>query len=447
MNELEAIAGCSGRAARSSAAIAHRVLRRPDRVVVINDISAMLGGATGVALTSLRQLRSSGVPVHFITGDDASTADRQDLEGGYEAIGGRHIMSGSRAAAAVRGIYNRRAAQVLTDWIARHDTPGTIYHLHGWSKILSPSIFGVLRPVSSRLVVHAHDFFLTCPNGGYFNFRSGEACGLRALSPQCLVRNCDRRNYAHKVWRAGRLALRRGLLDLCSVGQVLVVHEGMVPLLRQSGLSDVPIEVLRNPVVPWREKRIAAERNSKFLYVGRLDVDKGADLLAAAARRAGVGLRMIGAGPLADRLARAYPEIEFTGWKRREDIAELCGEARAIVLPTRSRETFGLAALEAMMSGLPAIISHHALLAPDVVRAKCGFACDPQDEDGLAHLLARLASDDSTIAQMSKSAHVRARDLAPTPEEWCERLLAFYSATLERAAQKLNSRRGDRNCQ
>lgn len=99
------------------------------------------------------------------------------------------------------------------------------------------------------------------------------------------------------------------------------------------------------------------------------------------------------------------------------------------------------------MSGLPAIISHHALLAPDVVRAKCGFACDPQDEDGLAHLLARLASDDSTIAQMSKSAHVRARDLAPTPEEWCERLLAFYSATLERAAQKLNSRRGDRNCQ
>lgn len=448
MNELSAIISSTRSTAESLATASDRRLSRPDRVVVINDISAMHGGATGVTLMSLRQLRACGVRVTFITGDDASQADRQDLAGDYEAIGGRHILTGPRTAAAMRGLYNQAAARHLTEWIARNDTPGTIYHLHGWSKILSPSVFGALKTVAPRVVLHAHDFFLACPNGGYFDFRRGRGCVLRALSPQCLACNCDRRSYAHKLWRAGRLALRRALLDLNSVGRVLAVHEAMVPLLHRSGLSGAPIDVLRNPVVAWRADRIAAERNATFLFVGRLDVDKGVDLLAAAARRAGVRLRMIGAGPLADMLASEYPEIELTGWKSRDDIAELCREARAIVLPTRSRETFGLAALEAMMSGLPAVISHQALISPEIVGSGCGLACDPHDEASLARLLARLASDDTSVARMSKTAHLHARELAPTPAEWCARLLTFYSATLSAAAApKLKNRgRGLCNC-
>jgi len=41
----------------------------PDRVVIINDVSQVRGGATNVALHSAALLGDSGIPVTYFTGD------------------------------------------------------------------------------------------------------------------------------------------------------------------------------------------------------------------------------------------------------------------------------------------------------------------------------------------------------------------------------------------
>lgn len=408
---------------------------RPDRVVVINDLSEARGGATGIALASMRALRAQGIPVTFIAGDDASHIAPQDQAEDIQAVGSQHVLEGGRLGAMARGLYNAKAARALSAWISRNDTPSTIYHLHGWSKILSPSIFRALRSVSARLVVHAHDYFLVCPNGGYFNFRRGEACTLRPLGTACLSCNCDRRSYSQKLWRSARLGLRHGLLSQRRFGRILAVHDGMAPIMQRGGISATAIRVLRNPVVPWCSERVTAERNRVLLYVGRLDEDKGVDLLAAAARRARVRLRIIGAGPLGENLAQDYPEIEFTGWRSREEIARLCRDARALIMPSRWRETFGIAPLEGLLSGLPLLVSRNALIAPEIAEGGYGLLCDPHDRDGFAALLADTAKDDAMAARMSIAAYTRARELAPTPEQWIEQLLAHYAAVLKAAAE------------
>ena len=410
----------------------------PDRVVVINDVSLVRGGATSVALLSAQLLSARGIPVTLITGEDAPTSfSTGEATFDVAAIGSAHILKGGRLAASLRGIYNRRTERFLSRWIAVNDSPRTVYHLHGWSKVLSPSVFRALQPVKSRLVVHAHDFFLTCPNGGYFDFRRGCACELRPLSMACIKSSCDRRHYAHKLWRAVRLAVRRAFYDPePGPNRILAVHEGMHGLLEYGGLKRCSLGVLRNPVVPWRTDRIPAERNRTFLFVGRLDEDKGADIVARAARLAGVPLRMIGTGPLADILKRDFAEIEIVGWKTREEIAKLCLDARAVVMPTRSRETFGLVALEAMISGLPVILSATAMLAPELVANNFGLTCDPQNATALADIMGRMAEDDVLVAAMSRNAHANARRLAPTPAEWTNKLLAMYQALLERPSNE-----------
>jgi glycosyltransferase involved in cell wall biosynthesis len=349
---------------------------------------------------------------------------------GATGVGSAHILEGVRVTAALRGLYNIKARRVLSDWIAANDTPGTIYHLHGWSKVLSPSIFRALQQVLCRLVVHAHDFFIVCPNGGYFDFRRERICELTPLSASCLACNCDRRRYSHKLWRSARQGLRRTLFDAGKVGLVLAVHDGMLPLLTRGGLPEDRLRVLRNPVTPWRNERVPAERNRVFLFVGRLDEDKGPYLLGQAARQARVPLRMIGAGPLAGALARDFPEVEFVGWKSREEIAQLCLDTRALIMPTRSRETFGLAAMEAVTSGLPVVLSDHAMMADEIAVNGYGFSCTPQDVDGLAVLLRRLADDSPLVAAMSRKAFDEARRLAPTPQQWADQLLTSYAPLL-----------------
>ncbi|XSC45570.1 hypothetical protein ACF1BQ_005635 [Bradyrhizobium sp. RDT10] len=206
----------------------------PERVVIINDLSEQRGGATNVALQSAALLDGAGIPVTYFTGDRGAHSDLRLRKADVVAVGGEHILRMPRPRAMLHGLYNASAGQRLADWIAANDTPGTVYHLHGWSKILSPSVFYALRPVARRLFVSAHDFFLVCPNGGYFDFRKESPCDLRPMSTSCVLRSCDRRNYAHKLWRSARQEVRRAAFDFVSTGaKVLAVHEGMLPHLER----------------------------------------------------------------------------------------------------------------------------------------------------------------------------------------------------------------------
>lgn len=404
-----------------------------DRVAVISDDLEGGGGASAIALASIRQLQRLGIPVAMLAGGAPAIAARQGDE--VVALGGRHLLEGGRAQAAVRGLHDGQVRAHLAEWIAANDTPRTIYHLHNWHKVLSPSCFAPLRQVADRLVVSTHDFFLSCPNGGYFDFRRRAVCDLVPLSTGCLLANCDKRHYGHKAWRVARHLAREALFDFRrEPATVLAVHEGMAPLLARRRIPAEAIRVLRNPVTPWRDRRIEAERNRALLYVGRLELDKGVDTLALAARRLGARLRIVGDGPLAAELPVLFPGVEMLGRQPPEAVGEIAASARLIVLPTRVRETFGLVALEAAMSGLPVVSSTSALVTDELVAHGIGRCCEPDDPEALAGRLAALLDDDAAVEAMSRRGFAGARALAPTEEQWGAHLVDLYAQTLARAA-------------
>jgi glycosyltransferase involved in cell wall biosynthesis len=413
-----------------------------DRVVVINDDIVARGGAAAVALASARLLCAQGVPVTYLSGEEPAAGEPALAGVEVVVLGGRHLLQGSRTKAAVRGLYDRTSGAALQRWMAANDTPGTVYHLHNWHKVLSPSIFRPLRDAGRRLVISAHDYFLACPNGAYFVYPRQSPCELRPGSLRCIATSCDRRHYGHKLWRLVRHRLRQSLLNLESgEATVVAVHEGAVPYLARAGIAPRNIRVLRNPVMPWRQARVAAEDNRDLFFVGRLEEDKGIDLLAAAAAHAGLPIQLIGDGALAAALRR-YPGLQLHGWQPRERIAELIGKARLVVLPSRCRETFGLAAFEALMSGVPVVVSRFAAIADEVAKSGFGRVCDPYDGAALAALLRELAGDGRQIEEMSRRAFAGARRLAPTPAEWCDGLLRLYAERLDDAGQWQGRRRG-----
>jgi hypothetical protein len=129
-------------------------------------------------------------------------------------LGGRQLLERSRFSAAASGLYDPATQTALARWIGANDTPRTVYHLHNWHKVLSPSAFVALRPVAARLVMSAHDFFLACPNGAYFHYPRQHECDLAPNGAACIATACDRRHYAHKLWRVARHGLRHRLFDL-----------------------------------------------------------------------------------------------------------------------------------------------------------------------------------------------------------------------------------------
>ncbi|PWJ22171.1 glycosyltransferase [Jannaschia seohaensis] len=403
-------------------------------VVVINDASVARGGATGLALLSARMLRMRGHRVTYICGDggDDGALAAQGVQ--VVALGGTALLKRGKFHAARRGLYDAAKRDGLARAIAEIDGPDTVYHLHGWAQILSPSVFDALAPVAAHTFLHAHDYFLACPNGAYFDYQRREECARVPMSASCLATNCDRRSRAQKTWRSMRqMQVRRGLAGRDWAG-VLQIHPGMRDSLARGGLPEAAIRTVRNPVERWSETRIPAETNRRLAYVGRLEVGKGVALLCEAARRAGLPLRVIGSAENRKELTRAYPEVEFAGWTPRDEIAAAVADCRALVMPSRFAEPFGLVGAEASLSGLPVAISRAALLAPDVVAAGLGTAVDVSGPDSLARdLLAFMDRPDDEIEAMSRAGFAGEGLIAQTPGAWIDQLSGLYDAALAAA--------------
>lgn len=158
----------------------------------------------------------------------------------------------------------------------------------------------------------------------------------------------------------------------------------------------------------------AARPGPTIGYVGRLDPEKGPDLLIEAwalarQRLPDARLLIIGSGALEAKLRRAtrdWPDVVWVGY--RADTAPFVATMDLLVVPSR-REAFGLAAAEAMAAGVPVIATRVGGL-PEVVRDGVdGCLVPPLDSAALADAIVRLGSDARLRGEMGGAAGLRAR--------------------------------------
>ena len=136
-----------------------------------------------------------------------------------------------------------------------------------------------------------------------------------------------------------------------------------------------------------------------FLTVASLSAGKGVDVLLLAiaefrSRGQVARFRIVGAGPLDDQL-RAQSQalglggiVEWCGSMPREELPELFRSADAFVLPSRY-ESFGIAYIEALASGIP-IIATRCGGPEDIVRPGNGVLVPIDNHHALANALGAM---------------------------------------------------------
>jgi alpha-1,6-mannosyltransferase len=160
---------------------------------------------------------------------------------------------------------------------------------------------------------------------------------------------------------------------------------------------------------PALRRRWAAAGDALLVHCGRLSVEKQPRRSLAAlaeVRAAGVPAVLVvaGAGPLrpalqAEAAERGLP-VRFVGHLRdRADVAALLATADVVLAPGPI-ETFGLAALEALASGTPTVVSAESAL-PEVI-GPAGLAADSDVAYGAA-VRALLDRPDRRIAARAQA--------------------------------------------
>jgi glycosyltransferase involved in cell wall biosynthesis len=399
------------------------------RVVIIADFAEATGGAQSVAIQSAAALAAQGVCVTYLHGIDGVADPR--LDGTHVAnasLGQSDVWHLPPIRGAVAGIWNRDAARRLREALDRLPPGPTILHLHQWTRSLSPAVLPVLLDSGHPVAVTLHDYFIACPNGLYYRFDREEPCSLRPLSASCVTARCDPRSMAHKVVRVMRAAATRAAVRAPSFDVIHVSDRGretIAPFLPRGARQhriDNPVEI---------ERRASAEiaEGAKLAFIGRLTKEKGADLVAEAARRAGLPVLFIGEGPAEAAIRKANPAAELLGWRNRAEIDVLLrGQVRAVVAPSRWYETGPLTIYEAVAAGVPAVSSVRAGATEKIVHGETGLVVEPEP-DALAAAMRQL-DDIDTVRRMGRAAYERYWSAPLSPDRHARALTGLYEEML-----------------
>ena len=367
-------------------------------VVILAEFASASGGAEKVALESARGLAEAGLDVTYIQAIPGPVDPLLDHVGIRRIVLGLPdiwSLGGIRAAAA--GIWHAAAARALAAALGGLPVRPDCLHLHQWTRALSPAIIPVLSGTGVPVVVTLHDYALACPNGVYYRFDRAEPCSLAPLSAACLVAPCDARSRVHKLVRVARAGTLRHVLKGRPLHVVHVCEASrrlMGDLLGGYALIHHRID---NPVRVAEGPPAEPARGDAIAYVGRLTREKGADLVADAARVAGLPALFIGAGPLEAEL-RARRGVEVIGWQAPGAVWDLLrSRARALAAPSRWYETGPLTVYEALAAGIPVVASERSGASEKVRHGQTGFVVAPAVEP-LAAAFAALRETPAPVA-------------------------------------------------
>lgn len=136
-----------------------------------------------------------------------------------------------------------------------------------------------------------------------------------------------------------------------------------------------------------------------LLFSGKLSERKGVDLIPEAvhalpdSQRERIHLLFLGDGQLRPALQVQCQGLScsFTGFQNQSQMSAHYLAADALILPSRQSETWGLVVNEAMLHGLPCIVSSRVGCQPDLVLpGDTGEVCRAGDAPSLTTALSRL---------------------------------------------------------
>jgi glycosyltransferase involved in cell wall biosynthesis len=402
-------------------------------VVVIVDHAHIAGGQAKVAFDSaLGLLRAGHRPIVFAAAGPVDPAlaateleilclDQTDLVG-----------NPSKAAAALQGIWNFTAARALEKLLAGLPLDRTVVHVHGWAKAISPSIARPIARSGLPAVYTMHEYFLFCPNGGFYNYQEHRACPLTPMSVACLTTNCDSRNYGRKVWRSLRQLVSERVAHLADVfSDFVIISNFQAQIVGRYLPAAARVHRVSNPVSAERLGPKQKPASGDFVFVGRISPEKGPFLFAQAAKLAGAVPVFVGDGPAAAELRARHPEAIVLGWKTPEDVRVLMRAARALVFPSLWYEGQPLTVLEAKAMGTPVIVSDGCAAREEIEHERTGLWFKSGDVEALAGAL-ESAKDDALLESMSRAAYDAYWAHPPTIETHVDKIVEVYRTALGR---------------
>jgi glycosyltransferase involved in cell wall biosynthesis len=189
---------------------------------------------------------------------------------------------------------------------------------------------------------------------------------------------------------------------------------------------------------PAKRRRAFSDREIILGYVGRLSVEKNVALLTRIQQELDQNqekfhFKIVGHGAEEAGLRERLPRAEFTGVLKGEALAAAYADMDVFVFPSHT-DTFGNVVLEALASGVPAVVTPDG--GPCTIVRDGITGCIANDE-GFAAAIADLLADPAQHQQMRQAARNYA--LTASWDSVFDNVYAAYESVLPQKIQTLTA--------
>lgn len=342
------------------------------KILMVNKFFYIKGGSETYYFALKRKLEKEG---HIVI--DFSMKDKKNFESKYadyfvdnvDYSGNTSLIN--KLKMGINIIYSQEAKRKFEELVIK--TKPDIVHLHIFQHQLSPSILDVCKKYNLPTVYTAHDLKMVCLN--YKMMHHGHVCEdcKDGHMYHCALNKCVKDSFSKSFINTveGYLHKWRKIYD--AIDYIITPSEFYKTKFEEFGVQ--PNRLVHIPNFLDREVPRVNNREDKekyYLYFGRLSEEKGILTLIKAIESVKANLYIVGSGPLKEEIesytcSRKLKNIKLLGFKSGQELIDIVGNAKAVILPSEWYENGPYSAIEALQVGRP-IIGANIGGIPELVR-------------------------------------------------------------------------------
>lgn len=287
----------------------------------------------------------------------------------------KKIESMNKASVALQTLWSHSSYQKIKRFLG--ETKPDIVHFHNTFPLISPSAYYACQDLKIPVVQTLDNQRLICPASTFY--REGKLCldcvGKTPPYPG-ILHACYHDSHLRTAVVASMLTLHRWLGTWqTKVNAFLCSTRFYRDLFVSVGFPADKITVMPHFIQESPQSSFVKKTEDYALFVGRLDPEKGINVLLEAWRFLDFPLKMRGAGRLEEKARKfvnqhGMDNVEFLGRMEKWELSDLIGNARFLIMPSLGYyETFGLVIIEAYSRGVPVVASNTGV-TPELVADK-----------------------------------------------------------------------------
>ena len=326
--------------------------------------------------------------------------------------------------------FSNKKTQNDIDRIIAESRPD-IAHIHNVFPLISPAIYEALKRHQVPIVQTFHNFRFICPNGLLFIDKK-ECPYFLKKSIHCVKNKCYRQSYIYSAWYSAILAYhakKNTFID--KIDKYIALNSFTKNIFVKAGFDSKKIIVKPNSASA-NTSSFNENPDNYIIFAGRLSQEKGVlTLLKAAAKVPSLPLKILGDGPLENKIKQFISEnnlthVELLGYQPQIEFEKYISNALVTILPSECFENCPLTVINSLYLGTPVIASRTGGIPDFVPEEKAGWLFTPGNSEELTQRLKWIENNKNKIIEMRS----RVREWGVkqfSPENNYKKLMKIYN--------------------